>query len=54
MKVIKKLGNAYNDKNGVERHYDNYYLVLDNGEYVAIRCSFKNDYQKLQAIAEKE
>lgn len=54
VKVVKKQGNVYTDKNGTERRYDNYYLQLDNGELIAIRCSFTSDYPVLSAIAEKE
>lgn len=54
MKVIKKQGASYTDKNNQQRYYDNYYLVLDNGTRIAIRCSFSNDYAKLSTIAEFE
>lgn len=54
MKVVKKVGNAYKDANGVERHYDNFYIELDNGTRIAIRCTFKTDYAKLNTIAEKD
>lgn len=53
MKVIKKVGKTYTDRNGTERRYDNYYLQLDNGELIAIRCSFSTDYPVLNAVAEK-
>lgn len=52
MKVIKKQSKqTYVAKNGKEYHYYNYYLELENGKRVQIRCSFVKDINTLDAIA---
>lgn len=53
MKVIKKIcQSTYVAKNGKEYHHINYYLVLDNNRWIAIRPSFGNSYAYLDAISE--
>ena len=34
--------------------FNNYYLVSENGVYIAIKPSFSNDYGKLRVLAEFE
>lgn len=53
MKVVKyQQKNTYTGKDGKERHYYGYSLVLDNGKQVSIRCVASSDYACLDAIAE--
>ena len=52
MKVIKKQGKAYKNKEGKEAHYYNYFLLLENGKTIAIRPSFSKDYARLDTISE--
>lgn len=33
--------------------FNNYYLVLDNGKYLPIKPSFKEDYKVLRLLAKK-
>ena len=53
MKVIKVQGKqTYKNKQGVEKHYYNYYLVCDNGKSIQIKCQFDTDYARLDMVAE--
>lgn len=54
MKVVKIVDTdkKYIDKSGKERNSVNYYLVLDNGKWVAFRPSFGRDYLVLDGVAE--
>lgn len=54
MKVVKvvNLDKKYQARNGKEYTQVNYYLVLDNGNYVGIRPSFSKGYTALDSIAE--
>ena len=47
-----KSEETYLAKNGKTYNYQNYYLVLPNGRWVAVKCAFKNDYDKLDTIAD--
>lgn len=33
------------------KHYTNYFLVLENGSYIAIKPAFKNDYKTLFVLS---
>lgn len=46
MKVIKKLQKVD------EKVYKHYYLELDNGKRIQIRCAFLSDLPKLDLISE--
>ena len=51
---VKKIVNKdkkYTAKNGKEYCSTNYYLVLDNGKYIPIRCAFGKDYALLDCVA---
>lgn len=52
-KVVKVINESerYTDKKGKEHVQTNYYLVVNNN-YIAIRPSFKDGYNKLDLIAE--
>lgn len=54
MKVVKIVNKnkKYTAKNGKEYAETNYYLVLDNKKYVAIRPSFSKGYTELDTICE--
>lgn len=56
MKVIKKQSDKtyVNVKTKKECHYYNYYLVLDNGKRVQIRCAFPKDNALLEAVCTYE
>lgn len=56
MKVIKKQSDKtyVNEKTKKECHYYNYYLVLDNGKRVQIRCAFPKDNALLEAVCTYE
>lgn len=52
MKVIKKQSkNTYKNKEGKEVHYYNYYLITDNGKEIAIKCTYSEDYKRLDMVA---
>lgn len=51
MKLIKKQGAKYLDKDGKERHYYNYFLITDNGKSIQIKPSFYKDTVKLDMVA---
>lgn len=52
MKVIKKQSDKkyVNKETKKEHYYYNYYLVLDNGKRVQIKCSFPKDNALLEAV----
>lgn len=53
MKLLKKKSKqTFKNKNGVEKHYYNYVLQLDNGKQIQVRPSFDGDYKTLDAVAE--
>ena len=53
MKVLKiRSQKTYTSQSGKECHYYNYYLELDNGNRIQIKASYKDDYAKLDTIAE--
>lgn len=54
VKVVKVVDTEkkYLDKKGNEHISVNYYLVLENGEWVAIRPAFGKGYSMLNAICD--
>jgi len=38
-------------EDGTVKHYTNYFLVTENGNYIAIKPSFENDYKLLYVLA---
>ena len=54
MKVIKIVNKnqTYTDKNGKEYTSINYYLELDNKQWVPFRPSFSKGYMLLDAVCE--
>lgn len=50
MKLIK-IKMEY-QKNNVTKTAYNYYIITDNGNYVAVKPVFKNDYSKLFIISD--
>lgn len=48
MKIIKRLSTQKNKKG---YNYTNYFLELDNGNRIAIKCAFVKDIQKLDVIS---
>ena len=54
MEIIKIINKSkkYVAKNGREYTQTNYYVKLDNGEYVSIRPSFLKGYTQLDTIAQ--
>ncbi len=51
MELVKIITDkVYKDKNGKEHKSVNYYIVLDNKKWVAIRPSFKTGYSFLDAV----
>lgn len=53
MKIIKKQSKEmYKNKNGKEVHYYNYYVQLENGKRIQIKCAFQDDYRALDCVAE--
>ena len=54
MKLVKIINSdkKYTDKNGKTHVSVNYYVVLDNNKWVAIRPSFKQGYSFLDAVSE--
>mgnify|MGYP003301101515 CR=1 FL=1 len=53
VRVIKKTGKEYTDKNGKVRNFTNFYLEFDVGQLIAIRPCFTTDIGKLELVAEK-
>ena len=52
--VKKQSKKTYIGKDKKERHYYNYYLVVDNGVSICIRPSFSKDNVKLDMVATYE
>ena len=53
MKVVKvQSKKTYTNKDGKEKHYYNYYLVLDNGCSVPFRTVNLSDRKVIDAISE--
>lgn len=55
VKVIKKVSDkTYKNKEGKERHYTNFYLVMDNGKLIPINpvYNIKSSYDNLNLIAD--
>ena len=54
MKLLKiiDLNKKYVAKNGKEYTRVNYYIVLDNGSYIAVKPVFSEGYTKLDTICE--
>lgn len=50
MKLVRKSVEL--EHNGEKRKYTNYYIVTDNGNYIAIKPAFNNDYKALYVLAE--
>lgn len=48
---LLKIKTSYKNSKGESKTTYNYYLLLPNGEKVAIKNVFKNDYYKLSAVA---
>lgn len=53
MKLISRK-HTYTNSKGEEKQGYNYYLVLDNGNKIAIKPSFNSDYAKLFLLSEHE
>lgn len=53
MKLIRKTVEI-TDKEGLVKHYTNFYLVFENGNYVPVKPSFKNDYKVMYVLATPE
>lgn len=53
MKLISKQ-HTYEGKDGIEKLGYNYYIVLDNGNRIAIKPSFSKDYSILFLLSERE
>lgn len=53
IKIVKviHLDEKYKDVSGREHTQTNYYVVI-NGQYVAIRPSFKDGYSRLDLVAD--
>lgn len=49
MELVKKSSKV--EKNGEIKNYTNYYLKLDNGNWLAIKPAFLNDYKLLYVLA---
>ena len=53
MKIVKtKSKQTFKNKEGKEKHYYNYWLQLENGTRIQIKCAFKTDNPKLDVISE--
>lgn len=52
MKLIKRLSKKqYKGKDNKEHRFVNYYLELDNGKRVIVKCVDKEDYKIFDAVA---
>lgn len=51
VKIVRKQVTV--NKDGLTRHYTNYFLVLPNGAYLAIKPAFENDYKTLYILADE-
>ena len=56
IKLVKKQSkNTYKNSKGKEVHYYNYFLVLENGTAIQIKCAFpKKDNSRLDVVATYE
>lgn len=56
MKIIKKMSKQVykSTKTGKDCHFYNYFLQLDNGKRIQIKCAFKDDIRALETICEFE
>lgn len=53
--IIKRQAKkTYTTKDGKERHFYNYYVQLENGKRVQVKCAFDDDYRVLDAVAKYE
>ena len=50
--LVKIIAKQVETKEG--KKFNNYYLVSENGVYIAFKPSFANDYGKLRVLAEFE
>lgn len=52
MKIVKRQSKGtYKSKvNGKEYHYYNYYLELENGKRIQVKCAFDKDYVALDTV----
>lgn len=50
IKVIRK--ETYKGINGKNYNYKNYYIELNNGKFIAIKPTFKQDYKTLEILSE--
>lgn len=48
--MIKLIAKQVTTKEG--KTFNNYYIVSDNGVYIAVKPSFATDYGKLRVLAE--
>jgi len=49
MELVRKTVEV--EKNGEKKKYTNYFLLTDNGNYVAIKPAFENDYKTLYVLS---
>ena len=53
MKVVKfKSKKTYVGQDKKEYHYYGYQLITDNGQKIGIKCFNREDYQRLDMVAE--
>ena len=52
--IIKESKNTFKDKNDVERKYQNYFVVCDNGKMIQVKCAFTTDYDKLSMLVNQD
>lgn len=53
MQILKiRSKKTYTGSDGKEHNYYNYYLELDNGNRIQIKAAYKDDYAKLDTIAQ--
>lgn len=54
MDLVKVIKNKkYVAKNGKEYYENNFYLVLENGKWLAIKPSFSKNYETLEILCSK-
>lgn len=51
MELVRKQTEVVNKQTGEKKRYTNYYLKTENGNYVAIKPAFDNDYKTLYVLA---
>ena len=49
MELVRKTVEV--EKNGEKKRYTNYYILTDNGNYVAVKPAFENDYKTLYVLS---